>query len=143
MAFPDHLIKKAAADYDINKIGFILIDENSDDNMDIDFELTPTIPKQKKRPICYLCGRDFTNVSNLRRHLNTLHLERKQKFKCFKCEEVFTDKRTLNNHQRCSHREAQSVFICDFCGTEKPSSSALVEHFEIHQKLDIDIDDIF
>lgn len=146
MAFPDYLIKKAPEDIDIKEIGFILLsDSASEHDMDLDFELTPSRhqTKTKTRPVCSLCGKDFVNRSNLKRHFGSVHLNNRiSKYECQYCNAVFDDKRRYSIHMRCLHPQPMA-FTCDFCGNIQPTKEHLISHLEIHQKLDIDIDDIF
>lgn len=153
LSYSEELLLYAPADYDVNKIGFILIGEDSSDDMDIDFELTPKVQKQefmtkksskaveRKPPnnYCHICQRYYMNRSNLKRHMNTVHKNRK--LHCHKCNIVFDVKRKHTYHMK--RHEADKNFICDVCGAAENSRKDIKLHLVMHRKIDIDLEDIF
>ena len=46
---------------------------------------------------CDPCGKSFTELSNLERHLHTVHDGYKD-YKCESCSKAFSDKRNLKRH---------------------------------------------
>lgn len=140
----------APAAYDVNKIGFILIDDkpdNSQDSMDIDHELTPEVPPQKSTTAtsqagvsvasrtCHICDRVFKNRSNVKRHINDVHSEKSRQ--CKICDGFFDDKYLLSLHLR-DHPN----FSCDKCGKELKTKHEMTFHLTIHQELIFDLDDL-
>lgn len=137
------LLEKVPDDYDVNKIGFIAVynDSTSDSqsaDMDIDHELTP---HDDLTAICHICDNVFMNRSNLKRHLNTVHSGKI--YKCDICKTKFTKHRQFAYHMR-RHNKKKDL-TCDKCGLIMASNRALAIHKEIHHPalLDVDIDDIF
>lgn len=60
----------------------------------------PKQPAQKKFP-CLLCGRDFSNKSNLNRHHSIVHVAIRN-FECARCPKKFKLRQGLKTHmQRC------------------------------------------
>lgn len=155
----------APADYDVNKIGFILLDQ-PDDSMDIDFELTPEITSQppvmisavssrstavkadKTKNICHICHRVFMSRSNVRRHLNTVHSGKS--LQCETCDVTFENQKLLSHHLNTFHKHTHTSdcvkFSCDKCGQELTTKEGMEKHLELHLKLvvdlDIDLDDL-
>lgn len=139
MAIREDLIKYVPADYDVNKIGFILLgDDSSSDSMEIDNELTPAAskPSTENPNKCHICHRVYMNRSNLKRHLNSVHTLKI--FSCVVCNQTFETLRQLTYHKK-THQK----LVCDFCGREEKSKKDMINHFEIHTGFVIDIDDIF
>lgn len=139
-SYDESLLLKVPADYDVNKIGFILLDDDSasDASMEIDLELTPGQQKPTIPPtMCHICSRVYMNRSNLRRHLNTVHSNRT--FECLVCKRSFTKQRQFSFHLR-SHQTKEN-YICDTCGKQENTKNALKQHLEVHQGLpDFDMD---
>lgn len=73
MEFDMKLLQKAAFNYDVKKIGFVLMTNETivDEIMDIDFELTISEDLLKSK-FCHLCNRTYMNRSNLKRHIRTV-----------------------------------------------------------------------
>ena len=142
------LLLKVPVNYDVNKIGFILLQDEFDDenSMDIDYDLTPNTEKttDEIEMKCHICDKVFSNRSNLRRHLNNLHLT-KNHFQCNVCNKVFEKQAQLSGHFRVHGKsKIKPWFTCDNCGTTKRSLSAMRQHVETHQNIfKIDINDIF
>lgn len=145
--YDETLLEKVPDDYDVNKIGFILVydDPTSDtqeDDMDIDYELTPNLePANSSTTTCHICKHTYINRSNLKRHLSTVHSGKI--YECEICKERFDRQRQLSYHLRQHKREKGHE--CDKCGKVHKTKGALIKHKEIfHQQLPyIDIDDIF
>lgn len=146
MDYDYSLLEYVPADYDVKKIGFIVICKDSaNDDMEIDFDLTPKqAPLDTSNSKCYICNRVYMNRSNLRRHLNTVHSE--NVYECDQCESKFTKQRQLTFHKRI-HKAKMKIkkkSVCDICGREEKTHEKIELHMEIHQGLmDIDIEDIF
>lgn len=132
------LLQKVPVDYDVRKIGFILIDDesqNEDDSMDSD--LSPGTQKELHSNQCPICERKFMNRSNAQRHLKTVHSG--HEYQCKICSMKFLDRRKYFYHGR-AHQKGK-LLICDLCGKSEKTAKDLIQHMEIHQGLlDIDID---
>lgn len=148
MSFYDEsLLLKVPDDYDVKKIGFILLNESFDANgsMDIDYELTPEQPKPIPPTMCHICHRIYMNRSNLRRHLNTVHSTKT--FSCEICNQTFEKQRQLSYHMK-THKKRTNLetasYNCDTCGRQEITKSAMIQHMEVHRgimgmNMDIDI----
>lgn len=148
--YDESLLEKVPDDYDVNKIGFILVYENStsdtqEDDMDIDYELTPNIePSNSNTTTCHICKNTYINRSNLKRHLSTVHSGKV--YECTICKEKFDKQRQYSYHLRLHKKEkSQKCHKCYKCGKFYNTRSALIVHQETHhqQLTDIEIDDIF
>lgn len=145
--YDETLLEKVPDDYDVNKIGFILVYDDSisdteEDDMDIDYELTPNLePADSSTTTCHICKHTYINRSNLKRHLSTVHSGKT--YECSICKEKFDKQRRLSYHLR-QHKKGKS-HKCDKCGKVLKTGNALIVHKEIYHQLltDIDIDDIF
>ena len=62
---------------------------------------------------CNECGAAFYWKSNLNRHIESVHEERKS-FKCADCGKAFSHKHTLNGHIESVH-EGKKPFKCNIC----------------------------
>lgn len=145
MSYNEELLLKVPADYDVNKIGFILLLEDSPNNskagaMEIDYELTPIYlePSSGSNLKCHICSRIYINRSNLRRHLNTVHSGKL--FECGECQLKFENARKLTFHMKVHKKN--DAFICDHCGRQEITRNEMEQHLEIHIQLDIDIDEM-
>lgn len=142
------LLLKVPDNYDVNKIGFILLQDEFDDesSMEIDYDLTPNMEKTNdgNKIKCHICEKTFSNRSNLRRHLNNLHLT-KNNFKCNLCDRSFEKQAQLSGHFRVHGRSKIKPWLtCDNCGKTERSMTAMRQHVETHQIIfKIDINDIF
>lgn len=70
-------ILKVPIDYDVKKIGFILLEQDSEElDKEFDLELTPKQDKAKEKFVknqCDICKRICSNPSNLKRHKKSNH----------------------------------------------------------------------
>lgn len=151
MDYDMNLLKKVPSDFDVNKIGFILLHESEseeEDSMDIDFELTPNIKKEsivdnQNNSKCHICMKVYVNRSNLKRHLSTVHSVKD--FQCKICQKTFDKQPQLSGHLRIHGKSKNRVsYTCDHCGKTEKTRVAITQHIEIHQGiLGMDINDIF
>ena len=63
---------------------------------------------------CKTCGKVFTTKGNLKKHVQTVHLGKKN-FKCDTCGKAFGEAGNLNRHVQTIHL-GQKNFTCDTCG---------------------------
>lgn len=76
-----------------------------------------------ERPyLCAICGKGFTQNSNLRQHL--MRHNQNKPFKCNKCVANFVSKGELVAHNRT--HTGDHPFICEVCNTGFTTSSSLV-----------------
>ena len=85
------------------RVGYIL-------NKDDDTEKL----KKERRFVCRECGFAFGMRSNLKRHVMTVHEDRRH-FRCSICGAAFGLKQNLLTHVRVKH-ERSRPFACDVCG---------------------------
>lgn len=146
LSYPEESVQYAPADYDVNKIGFILISSSgkqSSKNKHDGGNGAMTKPGDvHNKYYCHICERGYMTCSNLRRHMRTIH---ENVYTCEKCNmEFFGEKaaKKLRQHQ-CAERVGAAHYNCDFCGHTATSRENLIWHLELHRKLDIEIEDIF
>ena len=58
--------------------------------------------KEKSQPLCSICGKSFSNVRNLNRHINVKHTLKKL-FPCSECSKIFKTKINLQSHVNSVH----------------------------------------
>lgn len=142
MNYNEDLLEKVPANYDVNKIGFILLSDDSssdikDSEIQVDGGAKPS-QSAESASTCGVCDRVFYNRSNLRRHLNTVHSIKY--VECELCDLTFNSRRELTFHMKKQHPKVD--VICDFCGEVLNTKEELIKHLQIHQGLDMDIDDM-
>ena len=74
---------------------------------------------------CQLCGKEFANQRNLKRHTQREH-EKIEKVKCPSCEKTFTRKDCMATHVKIAHEGLR--FSCSKCDKEFTSFCSLNEH---------------
>ena len=65
---------------------------------------------------CEYCGKDFTSLVEVNRHVRVTH---NSKVKCDICDKVITNPRTLWLHKVFHHKETQDAWICEKCPRRK------------------------
>lgn len=56
-------------------------------------------------PVCMVCGKGFTILTNARRHVRTMHFGQGQgQFECPTCGKGFGKQRSYDDHMRRVHR---------------------------------------
>jgi len=82
---------------------------------------------------CTLCGKDFAQTLDLKRHTNTVHFAIKN-FKCSRCNKAFGLKSHLINHTRNIHEGIK--YPCDECEFKASTSGNLCSHIKtVHRKV--------
>lgn len=88
--------------------------------------------KVERRYMCDRCGFAFGMKSNLKRHVATVHEDRRL-FRCKMCESAFGLKQNLTTHVRVKH-EKRRPFVCGVCGLAFGYKQVLQNHQRsIHQ----------
>lgn len=130
MHYDKRLLLKAPLDYDVKKIGFVLVESSSEEEE----EVPPTNPKT----FCFICDRDYIFRSNLSRHQETIH----HVTTCFECEICelegistrFETLWKLSKHQKVHQlRLRKSKFECELCGCEEQTEIDLEQHMKSHE----------
>ena len=75
---------------------------------------------------CGSCGKSFSQKSNLKKHIHTVH-EGLKDHKCEFCGKSFFDASTLKKHILTVH-EGQKNYKCELCGKSFSSADALKYH---------------
>lgn len=75
-----------------------------------------------ERFLCSICGKGFTQNSNLKQHL--MRHNQSKPFKCVKCSANFVSKGELISHNRT--HTGEHPFVCEVCATRFTTSSSLV-----------------
>merc|ERR1719483_726855 len=65
---------------------------------------------------CEYCGKDFTSLAEVNRHIRVTH---NSKVKCDICDKVMTNPRGLWLHKIFHHKETQDAWICEKCPRRK------------------------
>ena len=73
----------------------------------------------KMEKICEICGKTFTRVSSLKRHVATVH--QKVEVQCEKCFKKFNRRDIMERHR-------QKCCVCRLCGVNFANSLELVRH---------------
>lgn len=150
LSYSEDSLQFAPADYDVNKIGFILVDDSGEESAKINNSSTKSAKSRKPSTtapshnnFCHICQRAYMSSGNLRRHVKTMH---ENVYRCEKCNMEFTGinaESKFSSHNCAADPDADQNFDCDTCGHSADSRESLIWHLELHRKLDIEIDDIF
>lgn len=79
----------------------------------------------KEKPfICSICGKGFSQKTNMRQHVNRHNKEKS--FQCTECTSSFVTKGELQTHQR--KHNGEHPFKCKSCDSAFTTSSSLVRY---------------
>ncbi|XP_016853114.2 zinc finger protein 850 [Anolis carolinensis] len=103
-------------------------------------ELVPSLSevghKDRKSFTCNICGRNFSQGSNLRKH-QRLHTGEKP-YQCTDCGERFMWTSSLNSHRKKTHKRKKvshkkvNTFVSPECGKTFSGASYLAQHQQVH-----------
>ena len=108
---------------------------NNEANKQLDDELITEAKSVKSTSLkCKLCSKFFSRVSNLNRHIATIH-EKKTKFKCHICNKCFGHSRSLTDHIITVH-EKLKPHQCSICANRFSQHSNLKQHIDsVHKNI--------
>ena len=112
------------------------------------------------KPVCYICGKEFTTTSNMNKHMKThgeknveceickkkfhheeylkVHVEgvheKKNRYQCAECGKFLTSKPGLTSHMKQFHSDEKEVFPCSECGKIFSQKGNRKMHMYSHMK---------
>lgn len=113
-----------------------------------------------EKPVCHMCGKEFTTTSNLNKHVKIhgeknveckycgkmfhheeylkVHIdgvhEKKHKFQCAECGKFLTSKPGLTSHMKQFHSDEKIVYPCSECGKVFSQKGNRKMHMYSHMK---------
>jgi len=133
--FDLNLLQFAGADYDVDKIGFVVIrNAKKSDTIDMDVEMeleSPRVtPKRKPRTfdkaMCLICSKSFFNKAGLRRHLLNVHTTPETIAELTSPSKPAEEKST-------AQEEPTKTFNCDYCGRMEATKKLCLRHMRTHR----------
>ena len=96
--------------------------------------------KEKKRLVCYKCGKKFPGHQLMKAHLKKTECSTKFKnFQCGDCKKWLKTRASLEQHKKVYHPPGSRRYKCSRCNAELGSSSAFYNHLMHHRGLDVDV----
>ena len=83
--------------------------------------------------MCSVCGAFFLSNSNLKSHMNRIHLGLRP-FKCDQCDKSFSEMRNMEEHSQRIHRNDRP-WMCDLCGKRFKAVGDLRRHTSSHSSV--------
>lgn len=128
MDFNMKLLQRAKADIDVRLVGFILISAEPPERPTKNYKVTQQQTSSPSNTTqCSICNKMYVSRSNLRRHLNEVHLNRLNE--CKICKIKLGSKRKLSYHLK---RHGQ-LLECDFCGRQCIPRHLMHRHMMDHK----------
>ncbi|XP_046975822.1 zinc finger protein 431-like [Vanessa cardui] len=83
-----------------------------------------------KKHMCHTCGHSFNDITNLNKHITTVH-DKLKLYKCTLCPKEFSSNKTLKVHTRL--HTGERPYVCNTCDKAFISHSNLSKHKTKHE----------
>ena len=102
--------------------------ENKSENIDRNLS---ELNQEEESRICKICSTEFPTAKRLKKHISSVHEEKKFAHKCFICNEKFLSKQSVEEHMTKVHEEKKFAHKCFICKEKLSSKQKVEEHIKL------------
>ena len=99
--------------------------ENKSENIDRNLS---DLNQEEESRICKICSTEFPTAKRLKKHISSVHEEKKFAHKCFICKENLSSKQKVEEHIKLVHEEKKFAHKCFICNENFSSKQSVEEH---------------
>ena len=113
---------------DVNEKAPKNLKENKFENIDKNLS---ELNQEEESTICKICSTEFPTAKRLKKHISSVHEEKKFAHKCFVCNEKFSSNQSVEEHMTKVHEEKKFAHKCFICKEKLSSKQKVEDHIKL------------